>query len=287
VDVSAGPGRPIAGDVTVYLATAGYFDTVGLPLAAGRSFTHAEAESSARVVIVNEALATRLWPPGDALDRELHIPAEGGSLRVVGVARNSKYRSLSEADRPHFYRPTPAGLGLTLLARTRGDAHDALGSMQRVLDRVGPGLVGFFPRTLGDHLVIETLPSRVVARTATTVGTLALLMSTVGLYGLVAWFVELRRREIGVRMALGASVRDVRRLVVRQALTTAVPGMAAGLAVAVALGMTGQSVLFGVQPLDPLSLAAGVIALAAVVVAASYVPVRRATRVDPALVLKQ
>jgi predicted permease len=287
VDVTAAPGRASVGDVSVYLATAAYFDTVGLSLTAGRSFTQAEAESNAKVAIVNEALASRLWPPGDALDRELHVPAEGVSFRVIGIARNSKYRSLSEAARPHLYRPTPAGLGLTLLARTRGNPHEALGSMQRVLDRVGPGLVGFFPRTLDDHLVIETLPSRVVATAATSVGTLALLLSTVGLYGLVAWFVELRRREIGVRMALGASAADVRWLVVRQALTTALPGMAAGLALAAALAVSGRSILFGVQPLDPFALAAGVAALGLVVASASYLPARRATRVDPALVLRQ
>jgi putative ABC transport system permease protein len=131
------------------------------------------------------------------------------------------------------------------------------------------------------------LPTRVAARAATGLGTLALVLSAVGLYGLVAWFVELRRREIGVRMALGATAANVRLLIVRQALGMAIPGIAAGLVLASVLAVVARSALFGVQPLDPVALGAGVAALAIVVVSASYVPSRRATLMDPATALRQ
>ena len=286
VRAAAGDAGATTAEVSFYLATESYFDTLGLPLVAGRAFTAAEAGSRADVVIVNETLAEMFWPRGDAVDRSLYLGADATTVRVVGVARNSKYRTLSESARPHLYRPTPPALGLTLLARTSGDSYEALGAIQRTLDGVGPGLVGFFPRTLDDHLAIDLLPTLAAARAATAVGMLALVLSAVGLYGLVAWFVELRRREIGVRMALGATPANVRSLIVRQALGTAAPGIAAGLVAAPVLALLTRSALFGVQPLDPVALGAGLLALALVVVSASYVPSRRATRVDPAVALR-
>ena len=274
-------------DVTMYLATARYFDTLQLPLIAGRAFTSLETDTTADVVIVNEALAARLWPHGDALDRSLYIVGENRPVRVVGVARNSKYRSIGESQRAHIYRPTPPRLGLTLLARTAGDSHQTLRALQQSLDSVGPGVIGFFPRTLADHLAIDLLPTRAAASTATLLGTLALALSITGLFGLVSWFVELRRREIGVRMALGATARAVRGLVLREALSTALPGIAAGVALSIALGLLARAALFGVGPLDPMALAAGVAALVAVAGIASYLPSRRATRVDPVVVLRE
>lgn len=288
IDVrSSDTGGTSIGDVTLYLATAGYFDTVGIPMIAGRAFTASEAETSADVVIVNETLATRLWPSVDAVERALYLVAEAKTVRVVGVARNSKYRSISERARPHLYRPTPARLGLTLLARTSSDPREALRNLQQALDRVGPGIVGFFPRTLDDHLAIELLPTRAAATAATVLGVLALVLSGVGLYGLVSWFVELRRREIGVRMALGASGRDVRGLVVRQAVSAALPGIVFGVLLSAGLGLLARSALFGVGPLDLFAMAAGIGAIAVVVIVAAYVPGRRATRVDPAVALRQ
>ena len=274
-------------DVSVYLATARYFETLQLPLVAGRNFTPIESDSSADVVIVNESLARRLWPDGDALDRTLYIAGEARTVRVVGVARNSKYRSITETERSHLYRPTPPRLGLTLLARTAGDPRQTLGALQQTLNSVGPGVIGFFPRTLADHLAIDLLPTRAAASAAALLGTLALALSMIGLFGLVAWFVELRRREIGVRIALGASARAVRALVLREALSTALPGIVIGLVLSAGLGLLARAALFGVEPLDPAALAAGVVALGMVVGIASYLPSRRATRIDPVVVLRE
>jgi predicted permease len=277
---AAQDGSRIA-DVTFYQATAGYFDTVGIPIVTGRAFTATESAEASPVTIVNETLAARLWPDGDVLDRPLYVGGEAQPVRVVGVARNSRYRSLSEPPRPHLYRPSPPKLGMTLLARASGDPRETLRALQRTLDGVGPGVVGFFPRTLDDHLAIDLLPTRAAAAAATLLGTLALALSGVGLYGLVSWLVELRRREIGVRMALGARARDVRALVVRQALATAMPGIIGGLVVSTGLATLARGALFNVGPLDPVALVVGVGSLGAIVMLAAYVPSRRATRIDP------
>jgi predicted permease len=286
VEVSAGDGAMRVGDVSMYLATPDYFDTIGLPLVSGRGFTQVETDANADVVIVNEALANRLFSRGDAIDRTLTLAGDRTAMRVVGVARNSKYRTLAEPTRPHIYRPTAPQLSLTLLARTSGDPYEALRTIQQTLDAIGPGLVGFFPRTLTDHIEVDLLPTRAAAAAAQWLGTLALGLAGVGLCGLVSWFVELRRREIGVRMALGASARDVRTLIVRQTLGAAWPGMVLGLLLAVALASLARSALFGVTPLDPVAIAAAIAALAALVTIASYLPTRRATRIDPATALR-
>jgi predicted permease len=284
IEVRSGDA-PVVADVSMYLATPGYFDTIALALTAGRSFTQTEADAEADVVIVNEALAERLFR-GDAIDRVLTLVADQKTVRVVGVARNSKYRALAEPSRPHLYRPTSPRLSLTLLARTSGDPYESLRVIQQTLDGIGPGLVGFFPRTLRDHVEIELLPTRAAAGAARWLGVLALVLSAVGLYGLVAWFVELRRREIGVRMALGASARDVRTLVVKQALKTALPGLVVGLLLAAGLGTLARTALFGVTPFDPVAVAAAIGALVLLVSLGSYLPSRRATRLDPAAVLR-
>jgi hypothetical protein len=267
-------------DATFYLATARYFETVGIPIVSGRPFTAAETDRTADVVVINETLARRLWPDGDALERPLELVNEGRTVRVIGIARDSKYRSISEPPSPHLYRPTPPTLGLTLLARTSADPRQTLAALQQTLDAVGPGLVGFFPRTLDDHLAIELLPTRAAAATAAVLGTLAVVLSAVGLYGLVSWFVELRRREIGVRMALGASAADVRALVLKQALSAALPGMIAGVVLSASLGLLARAALFGVGPFDPMALGAGIAALAIVIALATFIPSRRATRVE-------
>ncbi|MEO8682560.1 MAG: ABC transporter permease [Vicinamibacterales bacterium] len=274
-------------DVTFYLATQAYFDTVGVPVVQGRAFSADEADREADVAIINQTLSAQLWPEGDPLGRSFSLQPPGRTVRVVGVARNSKYRSLSEPARPHFYLPTSPRFGEALLVRTSGQSRNTIVDLQRALGQVGPGVVGFFPRTFDDHLAIDVLPTKAAARAAMGLGALALVLSTVGLYGMVMWFVEMRRREIGVRLALGAPAHDVRRLVVRQALLAAAPGALVGVIVATGLATIGRSTLVGVGPVDPWSLGLGLMTLAIVVAAASYLPSRRATKVDPLAALRE
>lgn len=274
-------------DVTINLATERYFDTVGVPIIRGRSFNLSEVSSNADVIIVNETFAQRFWPDGDALDRALFLVRDAREVRVIGVARDAKYSSLSEAHRSHLYRPAAPNLTMTLLARSQGDPREAMRAIQSELDRVGPGVVGFFPRTMDDHLAVQLLPTRAAANAATLLGGIALILSGTALYALVSWFVVLRRREIGLRMALGASAKDVRRLVVRQALVAAAPGLVIGPVLAIGLAALAQSLLFGVGPADPVAIGFAVTTLIGVVLVAGYLPSLRATKVDPAEALRQ
>jgi putative ABC transport system permease protein len=281
-----GSTAPPMDDVTFYFATERYFDTVGVPIVRGRGFTADEVSREVDVAVVNETIASRLWPDGDVLERAIVLQPQGRTLRVVGIARDSKYRSLSEEPRPHLYLPTAPNFSRALLVRTQDDPRRTMLAVQAALDLVGPGVVGFFPRTLDDHLAIDRLPTHAAARAAAVLGGFALLLSAAGLYGIVMWFVEVRRREIGVRVALGASVNDVRRLVVRQAAIAAAPGLAIGLVMAIALTSLGRSLFVGIGVVDPTSLLLGILTLAAIVIVASYLPSRRATQVDPVIVLK-
>jgi predicted permease len=282
--------RAVGGDAgrltaTFNLATAEYFDVTGVPILSGRAFADHE-DSRSDITIVNESLARRLWGAADPLGRGLVLADQNRTVRVVGVARDSRYRSIAESNQPHFYLPTEPRFGLAMLLRTGGDARQTLRMAQDAFDAMGPGVVGFFPRTMTDHLAIDLLPTRVAAAAAAWLGGFALLLSAVGLYGLVSWFVELRRREIGVRMALGADRRDIRRLVLGQALRTAAPGLVIGAALALAGAGAARTALFGVGAFDPASLAAGTAVLLAIVVTAGWAPARRAARTDPAITLR-
>lgn len=286
VPVRQGRGGPVVVDATVYLATDGYFETVTVRLLDGRAFTADECTTSADVAVVNETLARRLWPDENPLGRALIVGADERALRVVGVAADSKYRSLAESGQPHLYRPTAPRFGLTLLARTDGDPRLVLTAVQRALSRAGGGVVGFFPRTFADHVAIDLLPTRVAAMTAVSLGLVALLLTLVAVYGLVSWFVERRRREIGVRIAIGADPAAVVRLVVGEAMAASLPGLALGAALAAALGLTVRANLHGVGALDPFAYVAGAAALAAVVAVAATAPSWRASRVDPVIALR-
>jgi predicted permease len=274
-------------DVTMNLATERYFDTVGVPIVRGRTFNLSEVSSNADVVIVNESFAKRFWLDGDALDRALFLVADAKEVRVIGVARDAIYTSLSEAHRSHVYRPAAPSLTMTLLARSQGDPREAMRAIHIELDRIGPGVIGFFPRTMDEHLAVQLLPTRAAANAATLLGVVALILSATSLYALLSWFVVLRRREIGLRMALGASAKDVRRLVVGQALVAAAPGLLIGPVLAVSLAALAQSFLFGVGPADPVAIGFAMATLVGVVFVAGYLPSLRATKVDPSEALRQ
>ena len=272
------------GQATYLAVTDGYFETTGLHLLRGREFSRDDADR--HLAIVNATLAGRLFPGEDPLGRTIVLDGLERSFEIIGVARDAKYLSLTEPAGAHVYITTQPEFGLCLLARTRSDSRRALEVIQRTLYRVGPGVVGFFPRTIDDHLALELLPGRAAAAAASLLGGFALLLSASGLYGMVAWFVEVRRTEIGVRLALGAPRSSVVRLVVGQAIATAAPGMVAGLALGGALVAVTRSSIAGNHSLEPAVVAFGIAVVALVVLAASAAPCRTAVRVDPALCLR-
>ena len=270
-------------EVTFNTVTSGYFETVGVPLVSGRPFAEGEAGG---VAIVNETLARRLWPEGDALGRALALDVGAPTVQVVGVARDARYRAITDERRPHLYLPTAPAFGHALLVRTSADPRGMLRAVQDLLDDVGPGVAGFFPRTADDHLAIQLLPTRAASLVAEWLGALALVFCAVGLYGLIAWFAELRRAEMAIRLALGATRLDVERLILRQAFATSAPGILAGTLISWAGTIAAGGLLYGVGGLEVTALGAGAGVLGLLVLAASWVPARRAASTDPASALR-
>jgi len=276
---------------TVFVNTVspGYFETLGVPILAGRDFTEADREGAPPVVIVNETLARRFWPGQDPLGKFLQTGGErAATLQVVGVARDGKYLRMTEAPRPFAYfsiLQQGARHGETILiARFSGPPSvEALRSEVRALD---PSLPLFRVRSL-ERLLEDQLADR---RNGTLVveifGVLAICLAVVGLYGVLSHSVTRRRREIGIRMALGASPAQVRALFLRRGGKLASIGIAIGLALSAAVTRLLSQMLFGVAPTDAATFLAVTLLLSAVALAAAWLPARRATRVDPMAALR-
>ncbi len=267
----------------------GYFATLGIPLVAGRDFTPEDRSGAPAVAVVNETLARRFWPGVSPLGRRF-APADrpGEGFEVVGVARDGKYLSLTEPARPFAYFTLAQGAHLnenTLLVR--GSGGRALSAAVRDAARgLDPTLPLFQAQTLEEALQRSTSGRRQGTLLLATFGALAVLLSSVGLYGVVAFAVGERRREIGIRMAIGAARRDIVALFLGGGARLAGLGVGIGLVLAAAMTRLLSGMLFGVTPLDVTTLAAVSALLVAVALAASALPAMRAARIDPASVLR-
>jgi predicted permease len=266
-----------------------YFETMGTRLARGRDFTDADREGSPGAVVVNETLARTLWPDDDALGKRLSFEgARGPFYEVVGIARDGKYRSLGDRSRPYVYRPLMQSYEpkMTLVVRTSGEPTALAGAVRTQLRALDPNLPVADVRTLEDQFDLSLLPSRVAAWTLGAFGLLALALAAIGVYGVVSYSVAQRTREIGVRVALGASRRDVLRLVLGDGLKMVAAGLAVGLLLALAATRLVAGFLYGVGATDPVTFAGVPLLLGAVALAAGYLPARRATKVDPMKALR-
>jgi predicted permease len=266
-----------------------YFQTMGTPLVRGRDFTDADRDGAPGVVVLNETLAETLWPGEDPLGKRVSFEgAEGPFLEVVGVARDGKYRSLGDRPRPYIYRPLFQSYEptMTLVVRTAGDPLSVAGAVREQLRALDPNLPVADVKTLGEQVDLSLLPARVAAWTLGGFGLLALVLAAVGIYGVVNYSVAQRTREIGVRMALGAQGRDVLRLVLGEGLLVVGVGLALGLLLSLVATRVVAGFLYGVGATDPLTFVGVPLLLGAVALAASYLPARRATRVDPIVALR-
>jgi predicted permease len=274
-----------------------YFETMGIPLVAGRDFTERDDASAPDVIVVNETLARRLAPDGQTLGRRLigRDPLTGRPkpLEVVGVVRDSKYIWPSERPRYFAYRPVrqfgQGELGSPppqLIVHAAGDPATVSQGVRSAANAVDPDLsVGGVARL--DKLIEQHVgETKLVIWASAAVGALALLLAAVGLYGVMAYTVAGRTKEIGIRMALGAGRGRVRRMVLAEGLALAAAGTLAGLLVSAASMRLMRSLLYGISPTDPLTYVAVAIFLTAVALLACYVPARRATKVDPMVALR-
>jgi putative ABC transport system permease protein len=266
----------------------GYFGTVGMTLRAGRAFTPADRLETTPVVVINETLARQLWSGQPAIGKRLSLD-DGELLEVIGIAADARYAGLREPPQPYLYRPVLQSFApmMMLHVRTAGDPKPMLERVRRELEALDPNLPLLEPRTIGQIRNLSLWAPRMGAGLLTVFGLLALILAALGIYGVVAYSIGQRQREIGIRMAVGAGRPEVLRLILRQGMAPVVIGLVVGLAGAVAGARAISALLFGVGAADPLSLGGAAVLLALVALAAVYGPARRASGLDPITALRQ
>jgi putative ABC transport system permease protein len=283
-------GRPIAADTqppASFINHVGhaYFDVMGIPIVRGRAFTEDDEQqrsTTRRAAIVNEAFAAKYWPGEDAIGKRFraYSPADPW-LEVVGVAQDSRYVVVFESQRPYVYLPVVRDMSIrTLIVRASGDPEALIPRLEREIDGLAPGMPLADLRTMSQSLagIFGFLVFRVGALQAGGMGLLGLLLAIVGVYGVVSFDVSLRTREIGIRVALGASAGDVLRLILGQGVTVVAIGIAAGLAASTWMGRALARFLPLVDAADWATFALVAAGLAALALCACYVPARRAAR---------
>jgi predicted permease len=274
-------------DVDWNVITPGYFATMKMALLTGRDFSDADREGTPSVVIVNETAARQWWPRQDALGKTLlqetgrpDAPDAVRTLTVVGVARDSKYRNLGEDPRPFVYVPIQQQyMSRTVIAARSAHGQRLAGELRALLASMNPNLPIVQALTFDAYSQLGLLPQRIAASVAGSLGLVGVLLAAIGIYGVTAYMVSSRTREIGIRMALGAERASVVRMVLRQGLTLTMIGAAIGLAVAAAASRLLGSLLFGVGATDPLTFIGSTLLFFVVGAAACYVPARRATAI--------
>ena len=275
--------------IEVTTVSTGYFQTLGVPIVEGRAFTNADGPNSQRVAIVNETFANRYWPRQSAIGKTFRTRgSEGPLFEIVGVSADHKVLTLSERPTPFLQIPRSQRPGsyAAIIARTRGDADALLRDMRRELLALEPNLVFVENQTMEAEVDATLFPMRASAWLVSGIGLVAMVLAAIGLYGVIAYSVARRTREIGIRVALGARPGAVVGLVMRQGLLVALVGLGAGCLLAVVAARAIAGVLYGVSAADPLSwlTAAAVLLIASAI--ANLVPAWRAAHVDPCEALR-
>ncbi len=293
-----GASRPVPTDGTY--AGPEYLHTLRVPILAGRDFSPADLTGHAAVAIINRRLARGLWPDRSALGQVLTLGASETSIEVIGVVPDAAFNAvgsqgevsgLAPEDRRNFVflseglRGDPGGY--TFHMRYAGSLAALVPAVRAAIAGIDRGVPVFSLRTMDAEFADFVLPIHLFANVVGIFAAGALLMATIGLYALIAFYTARRRREMGIRVALGASPRQILRAVLREGLLLSAAGLAIGLALSAAAGRAFGSLLYGISPADPPTYGAVIAALAAVSLAACYLPARRAARVDPMTSLRQ
>jgi predicted permease len=269
-----------------------YFKTMNVPILAGRDFRMTDSSGTPKVCIVNEKFAKRYFPDGIAVGRHIGLGGDPGTkldIEIVGVARDTKYESLRDEIPVEVYEPYRQMnfvLGMAAYVRTVRSPEQAFGSIRRVINQMDPNLPVSYMKTVEKVQEESLVSERLVTSLSSGFGILATLLAAIGLYGVMAYLVARRTREIGIRMALGAARTDVIWLVLKEVLQLVSAGIVIGLPAALVLTRLAKSQLYGIQPNDSLTIVLATAGIALVAILSGYIPARRATLVDPMRALR-
>jgi macrolide transport system ATP-binding/permease protein len=263
-----------------------YFATMGIPLVSGRELTRADDEKAALVAVVNETMAAKYWRGKNPIGERVQV--KGRWMQVVGVARDSKYESVRETPKPFFYVPLRQNFspGADLFIRTQLSPETMATALTREVHTLDPGLALYEVITLQEQVDRSTSPQMVAVTLVGVLGGLALLLATIGLYGVMSYAVSQSSRELGLRMALGADASNLLRLVISRGLALTAGGVLLGGVVALALTRLLGNLLYKVSPYDPLAFASAFAVMTITALAACFLPAWRAARIDPARALR-
>ena len=267
----------------------GYFNALRIGFVDGRNFDERDKMNATKVIVINQRMAQQLWPGESAVGKRILIgPESHDPIEVIGVVRTGKYKSLAEDPRPIIYYPISQrrpGI-MTLIARTNGDPRNFVGAIRHELQSIDRSVPLSGVKTMPEHMTWALWAPNMAATLSLAFGVIALLLSSVGLYSVMAYVVSQRTKEVGIRMALGASRKDVLRMITSQGIRLALVGAGIGLVLALLLAKVVSSLLIGISGYDLTTFVVVLVLLASVAFIASLLPARKATKVDPLVALR-
>lgn len=284
------PGEQAPQNIKYNTVKPNYFQTMGTRILRGRDFTSLDFGSNAKAVLVSEAFARRFWPKEDPLGQVIHIgdPSKPDLSTIIGVVQDGPVNQIGEDPQPYMYLPLVRGFDgeLTMLVETAGDPGALASAFRQAVHTIDKSVSPLLMSTLKETLRQGLYDREMMVTFMGSFGLLGLMLASFGLYGIVSYTFSQRTREIGLRMALGAQRSDALRMVLRHGLRLALLGTAIGIPIALVVSYSLGSALYQVSPADPTALAGTALLLVAVALLASYIPARRATKVDPMVALR-